>query len=394
MQIAYPGLCFVRSNRPGQINTDGVTTTISPSPDNGLMDPAGILIIPFAAARKFQRQPDGACVAIHRSINVPDHIHMPETFDGSQDLHGKKILIIMFNGWGDLILVQPTFHALFNTVAESGLPPEITLACGWVGNFPYPNPPYIADIRPNVIPFDSFCDFDVMINLTPLNHQRMNRTSMKDLYLEAFGISELKNNMPRPSLTPDPVRVERLLPVLNEIRLKTKKKLLCINWKARQPHKNASPELAGKIARRLSTRYHAVLFKDRVSAEEMEQEAKACEAPIQNLSHLIGDFHDTVAALSLVDGIISVDTGVVHAAGALGVPGVALFGPFPPETHVADYPSITGITADYQGKTCRGPCEETHKGCAETGFAQDRISPCFDAMDPDRVVDAFYRTQA
>ena len=72
----------------------------------------------------------------------------------------------------------------------------------------------------------------------------------------------------------------------------------------------------------------------------MRQAALRHWSQLQNLSHLIGDFHDTVAAISLIDAVISVDTGIVHAAGALGVPGVVLFGPFSPETHIADYPGI------------------------------------------------------
>jgi len=118
-------------------------------------------------------------------------------------------------------------------------------------------------------------------------------------------------------------------------------------------------------------------------------EIDASHAPIKNLSHLIDDYHDTVAALSLVDAFISVDTGIVHAAGAMGIPGVALFGPFPPETHVVDYPSVVGIRAAYQGKTCNGPCLETHRGCAEVGFSSLKASPCLEAIRADDVIEAF-----
>ena len=123
----------------------------------------------------------------------------------------------------------------------------------------------------------------------------------------------------------------------------------------------------------------------------MQDEIRALNAPIINLSSLIYDYHDIIAALSLVDALISVDTGIVHAAGALEVPGVALFGPFPPETHISDYKSILPIRASYRGKKCQVPCLEFHKGCAEVNYSPEDVSPCFEAIDPADVVDALER---
>lgn len=155
---------------------------------------------------------------------------------------------------------------------------------------------------------------------------------------------------------------------------------------------NASPALFAYIVNQMRDRYHAVLFKDAEAAKVMQKEIEALNAPITNLSHLIRDYHDTIAFLSLVDAFISVDTGIVHAAGAMGIPGIALFGPFPPETHVVDYTSIIGTRAPYKGKACNGPCLETHSGCAEVDFSPERISPCFEAITADCVVEAFEKT--
>ena len=87
-------------------------------------------------------------------------------------------------------------------------------------------------------------------------------------------------------------------------------------------------------------------------------------------------------------GSILQSSRIVHAAGALGVPGVTLFGPFPPETHIADYPSIIGARSDYQGSKCKASCQETHRGCAEIGFTENRISSCFEAIKPEKVIEA------
>jgi len=56
---------------------------------------------------------------------------------------------------------------------------------------------------------------------------------------------------------------------------------------------------------------------------------------------------------------------------------------------VADYPSVTGFRAEYAGKACQGPCLETHRDCAEVDFSPGKVSPCFQAITPEDVGEAF-----
>ncbi|NQT69549.1 MAG: hypothetical protein HQ552_08210 [Desulfobacteraceae bacterium] len=295
----------------------------------------------------------------------------------------------MFNGWGDMILIQPALRAFYEKAKSSAAPPRITLGCNWVHNFPYPGVLFVHDVRPNIMTLKELREFDLLINLIPVNHQRSKHKSMKDLCLEIMKLNGKDQETFLPSITPDTARVARFKPVLEQIKEDSGKKLLCVNWKSRFLHKNAQPSLFFEVVKELSKEYQAVLFKDAEPAKIMQQEIDADDCPVMNLSYLINDYHDTIAALSLMDAFVSVDTGIVHAAGALGVPGVALFGPFPPATHVSDYPSVTGFRAEYEGKACSGPCLETHRGCAEVNYSQDAVSPCFQAITPENVVGVF-----
>lgn len=56
--------------------------------------------------------------------------------------------------------------------------------------------------------------------------------------------------------------------------------------------------------------------KDRLG----EELAELCSLGVSDLSTQLGDFYDTAAAIAQMDLVISIDTSVVHLAGALGKP--------------------------------------------------------------------------
>jgi ADP-heptose:LPS heptosyltransferase len=386
MDLTIPGISFLTSSIQLKFNTDGCTTCLEPSPSRRIND-GHILILSRLQAQQ-HRMTEIPSISLFDRLPIPDGLTVPEIYDGTQDLHGRKVLILMLNGWGDLILIQPAIRALYRVAASTGEPPRITLGCNWIRNFPYPDADYIEDVIPNILTLAQLRSFDVLIDLLPINHQRTAARSMRDLCLDILHLGPGSGGDDPPEIHPDPERLSRVRPFFERIRRETGKGLLYLNWKSRFPHKNAPPSLLFQVADRLQDTCQAVVLKDEDASQVMQQEIDAFGAPIMNLSHLIHDYHDTVAALSLVDSFVSVDTGIVHAAGAMGVPGVALFGPFPPETHVADYPSVVPVRAGFRGEICDGPCLETHRGCAEVGYSPDAISPCFEAIDADDVLAA------
>ncbi|MFP4037986.1 MAG: glycosyltransferase family 9 protein [Desulfobacteraceae bacterium] len=301
------------------------------------------------------------------------------------------MLILTFNGWGDCILVQPVYRALYEKVSETGEAPEISLAGSWVKNFPYKGASFISKIIPNHMTLDELANYDVIVNLVRVNEARGNGRSIKDLYLEALGLGG--EDLPPPVIVPDEERVERLKPLINKIRQQIGKRILYLNWRSRFIHKSAPAELFFQVAEKLKGDYQAVLFKDQEEAGIMGKEIREHRAPVQNLSTWIRDLKDTVAAISLVDAVISVDTGIVHAAGALGVSCVAVFGPFSSQGHVDSYPRVKGIRSGYQGKTCTGPCGETHRGCREIGFEKGRYSPCIETLTAETIIQALKELQ-
>ena len=389
MNLYIPGIQFLVSSIPLEFDTDGyVTHSMSAKVSN--VDPDHVLVLTQIHSQQFGLK-EIPGISLFDDVTFPDGVNFPALYDGTQTLHGKKILILMLNGWGDMILIQPALRNFYNMISAGGTPPHITVGCNWIRNFPYSNVPYIQDVCPNILTLKELCSFDVVVNLIPAHFRRSAERSLRDLYTKILRITPDHDSDEPPSLRPHPKKVQKLRPLFDQLREETGKRLLCVNWKSRFHHKSASPELFHDIVTALYDTYQPVIFKDEEASMIMQDEIRTLNAPIINLSSLIYDYHDTIAALSLVDAIISVDTGIVHAAGAMGIPGVALFGPFPPETHVADYTSILPIRALHRGQTCRGPCLETHKGCAEINYSREAISPCFEAIDRDDVIHALER---
>jgi ADP-heptose:LPS heptosyltransferase len=69
----------------------------------------------------------------------------------------------------------------------------------------------------------------------------------------------------------------------------------------------------------------ALSFVSLQKGERADDVARAgIKGLITHLSGVLGDFADTAAALMQVDVVISVDTSVLHLAGALGRPTIGL----------------------------------------------------------------------
>lgn len=96
---------------------------------------------------------------------------------------------------------------------------------------------------------------------------------------------------------------------------------------------------------------------------------------------------ESLALLGIMDGFIGPDSGLLHAAGALSIPSVGLFGPFSWQQRLPEGSSIYGLNG-------YAPCAPCHhlarlsafpagEKCAATGFCH-----ALAALTPDRVVGA------
>lgn len=386
MNLKIPGIRFVQSEIPLQFTTDGTTKSIQPAAkQTSELDTMFFLSDLHYELFNLRTIP---AIKAYSNLSLPDKLPFPSLFDGSQNLAGKKILLIMLTGWGDTILIEPVVRAFFHKHSINSIPPEITIAGNWIKNFPYKNSGYVRNLVPNILTVRELMNFDVLINFIPSHLQRVKGYSLQESYADLAHIRFENESAKIPSIMPDQNKVKNLQATFDQLRLKTGKKLLFVNWISRFHHKNAPAELFAKIIKYLPD-YQAVTFNEQANSSIINEEINRLQIPLINLSSKISDYHDTIAALSLIDAFISVDTGVMHAAGALKIPGVALFGPFPPETLIFCYPSIKGLSADFPVEKCTEACLETHRGCRLADYRHDVISHCFQSIKSSDVIELF-----
>jgi heptosyltransferase-2 len=81
---------------------------------------------------------------------------------------------------------------------------------------------------------------------------------------------------------------------------------------------------------------------------------------VKNLSATGTTFRQSAAIVAGSDVLLGSDSAFVHVAGALGVPAIGLYGPFPWKLRTAYSPSVTAV----QGKGKCSPCffHEKHFG--------------------------------
>jgi ADP-heptose:LPS heptosyltransferase len=65
------------------------------------------------------------------------------------------------------------------------------------------------------------------------------------------------------------------------------------------------------------------------------------------------DLRQSLAVLSTMDAFVGPDSGLIHAAGAMRIPTLALFGPFEPRQRVQCYPTVQSLAG-------RAPCAPCH----------------------------------
>ena len=159
---------------------------------------------------------------------------------------------------------------------------------------------------------------------------------------------------------PMPIRATELVPDPNLRRamagfLKVGRRHIGIQMTSPSFYKSWHPPRAYELARELADLRHSVYIIGGPGQRlDITQEDKRSQphAGIYDVSGLLRNSGELIAFVSHMDGLVTIDSGVMHIAGCLEKPTVALFGLTDAESRMGLYPSVTAI----EGRADCSPC--------------------------------------
>jgi len=114
-------------------------------------------------------------------------------------------------------------------------------------------------------------------------------------------------------------------------------------------------------------------------------EDKSKRRNVVNAAPQCYDFGYTVAAVSLLDVLIGVDSACVHLAGGLQIPLIGLYGPFHSRLRIPYYKNAIGFDAQLRCAPC---CIHGPYPCR---FNMRGYSPCLELVEPRMVIEQLDR---
>ncbi len=185
---------------------------------------------------------------------------------------------------------------------------------------------------------------------------------------------------------------------LGEVRtlLSKKKRLIGLAPTSKSPVRCMPPEFIRPMANLIIEQYGAEVVLFGKTEDWSKGEAGIHGVGINNLIDILS-VKEMVALISLLDVVISPDTGIYHVAAALEKKCLALFGNIHPNTRTTYYPTVKSLhpTNYYSMKELSGvllPCNPFP--CWDVPYSCSGLQPgqygahCIRLLTPERIVDA------
>lgn len=290
----------------------------------------------------------------------------------------SSVLIIRAGGFGDLIALRPAIRVMVETGIRVGVAclPAFHEALTESGA-EFHDYPVNENRLPQweaVVTLENVVEMGGAARVTPL----------VDLLADRLGVHYLRKDVRRPRYAVPEFwqgwaakKLPRNPAVRGRIGVQMRASAACRSW-------DFETRLRPAVEMLLKKGYQVLLF-DTPGRAGFEGEHPGLVPVFADPE--VKTWHQTAALLETCDGYLGPDSGVTHLAGALGVPGVALFGAFPSRLRVDCYPSLKAL----EGVAPCAPCFH-HAGA--TGQLWPVDGPCnktgscvaMDQLLPVRVV--------
>jgi hypothetical protein len=287
------------------------------------------------------------------------------------------LLVVAPGGWGDLMFLEPVLRGWRVNNPDT----RLGLTVGTEHHHIFDGLGLNYELVPYPVPQDTVYAFDSNVFAAEMLIHRNPGVHPTDIYAEALGL-ELQDKRPRYKISLEESEfAKKELPKTGRPRIgmHVRATALCRTY----PHQ--VPLLEALLSKR---KYEVVLF----GAHGEAQADDSAELGLVNLCNRPLTFRQSTALLSTCDGFIAPDSGLLHVAGALGVPTVALFGPFGWKERTIYYPSVQALQGHARCAPCHhhkragrewpegGPCEQTGYCVALADITPQRIVTKLESM--------------
>lgn len=260
----------------------------------------------------------------------------------------KSILIIRPGGIGDLIFLNPILVALRKQLPDW----RIAVACVPNNRDLFRFDPNVDEVVDYPVPLNRAAEFGKVVMLEGVVESSQAAREIHIVELFLMVISQLV------ALDVNPVVQLYLGDLPEAVRAKwprTSRPRVGIQVAASQPCRTYPVDLMRAVIDSFRARGWEVMlfgFPGTIQGDSPEHliNLTQCDPPISIL--------ESFATLLTCDVVVGQDSAITHAAGALSVPCVALYGAFPAQLRVAYHPSIVPL----QGQCPISPCFHHQRG--------------------------------
>ncbi len=266
------------------------------------------------------------------------------------DMAGEvdSFLLMCWGGLGDLVSLSPVFRTLKTVYGVKRLwlsSPGITKH--WFGE-------WVDHTLGYPVMQKRLEGADAVFVLENIFEDTM-RKNLTDVFAEKLGIV-IPDELRHPFLHVDPCTVEYVRTLLPPKR----GKYVAIHFSGSVPERSIPIEKAMALAFRIADEGHtAILYGKWTDLSTFKRDESGGKTSVRelrpgvyNLCGLLENQDEMVAAMSLMDFFIGPDSGLLHLAGALGVPGLGIFIPYHSSIRIGYYPSLSGVDVDPKYYTC------------------------------------------
>lgn len=295
-----------------------------------------------------------------------------------EDLSGKSILTFRTGGIGDLMFLNPVLVYLKKKF------PSCILKAASGCKQPLENLPEIDELYD--MPFDSeilsTVDYALMFQgIIESSNETSKRTHAVDMFFSYFSIDSIQFPAEEkcPKLVYNDEEMKWLDKTCKELEIEEKDYVIGIQMETSAPLRNFPKEKMKIVIDVLAKEPNVKILL--IGTDAQSTVANFYKGDYKNVIPAITySVRQSIILAKRYNLVISSDSFMIQAAGALGTPLVGLYGPFPSEVRMKYFKNAIGL----EPKVACSPCyKHDFRACIK-----GHPSPCFSLIKPEDVLQA------